>query len=113
MLSGRDEALPAGRPLVRASPCKLQPTAMVRVSTRLFSLQTGACDERGRLRLDAKLYTLECYLAIGGVRCSLLLSRLDTGRTACLEARLLLVNFPLLAFRQAACSVLRLSYVVR
>ena len=36
MLSGRD-ALPAGRPLERASPWKLQPTAMVRVSRRLLA----------------------------------------------------------------------------
>ena len=36
MLSGRGDA-PAGWPLERASPWKLQPTAMVRVSRRLLA----------------------------------------------------------------------------
>ena len=86
MLSGRD-ALPAGRPLERASPWKLQPTAMVRVSTQLFGCKLARAAPP-REAASALATVLECLSLWREpeARCSLQLRRLDTCRTRCLEA---------------------------
>ena len=95
MLSGKGDALLAGRPLERASPWKLRPTAMGRVSRRLFNCKL-VCSSNAASQPPPC-----CPGGYGSrwreARISLLLRlrRLDTGRTACREAcgALILVNF--------------------
>ena len=86
MLSGRD-ALPAGRPLERASPSKLQPTAIVRVSN-VFWLQNwllqGTATPLPCLSKAVLKYGSRWREPEGGW--SLRLRCRDTGRTGCLKA---------------------------